>query len=343
MAGSTWVEDSPGLFINDTDMLLAEEDGQPVVTFEDLEQEGLIVKLALLDLFDNPFFKVPILDENGKLTSDVMPTITLGETFFANSDAEMLSLQASKGSICIRQDIAGGASYRLMGTNPSIMSHWVELRARFIFWNDIRNKPLVFKPDIHEHDERYPLIGSNGKISSSVIPSLNFLGTRYVRSSLGGMLSLPASIGSVCVRTDENKMYICFGLPNLIDSWVYVPAPDAKVESIIMKGEDHIGYVEITPESIGASPEDHEHPFSNTLIEIADEKELQFSFDEINERLSFFINQTHIADFSKEGHEHDFILEQNGQKIKVIREEVSGIPTLFWLDPLNGDTPTPFA
>lgn len=309
MSGSTWVEESPGLYVNDTDMVLAEEEGLAVITFDDIEQEGLELKLALKDLFDNPFFKVALLGDDGKLSPDTLPSITLGETFFANSDLEMLSLQASKGAICIRQDIAGGASYRLMGTNPAIMSHWVELRARFIFWNDIREKPLVYPPDIHVHDERYPRIGSNGKISSSVIPSLNFLGTRFVRNSEGGMLSLPASIGSVCVRTDENKMYICFGLPNLIDSWVYVPAPNAKVESIIMKGEDHIGYVEITPESIGASPEVHNHD----------------------------------DEYSKLDHKHDFILEQNGEKIKVVREFINGIPTLMWIDPLNGDTPTPFA
>lgn len=348
----SWTENSQGVYTNDTDMILSEEGGQVILTFDDIEQDGLELFLELNDLFDNPFVKLAKLDNDGKLSPDVMPAITLGETFFANSDSEMLSLGASKGAICIRQDIAGGASYRLMGTNPAIMSHWVELRARFIYWNDVRNKPLEFNPSEHEHDDLYPRIGTNGKISASVLPMLNFFGTRYVSDSLGGMLSLPASIGSVCIRTDEKKMYICFGLPNLEGSWLYVPAPDAKIESIIMQGIDYIGHVEITPEAIGAALEEHTHDYPDALKEL-NNSILQFQFNPTNEEFNFYIDNDYIASLSKEGHkhneyalsdhEHSEINDVYGNTIRFYRGVVNNIPTLFWSDPLNGGTWTPFA
>ena len=332
-----WIENGSGVYSNDTGLTLTEQDGQGVLTIDELEDEGLEVEIPLADLFENPFSKIPTLDANGKLSPDTIPSIVIGDTFYANSDEEMTSLSAAqKGDVCIRLDIKGGASFRLMGNNYSNLYDWAELRSRYIFWNDVRQKPLEFPPEDHEHIE-YPKIGTNGKISASVIPFINFFGSRYVRNSQSAMLALAATPGDVCIRSDENKLYLCMGLPNILGSWVYLPSPSAKVESIIMQGEDHIGYVEITPEAIGAALEEHTHDYPDTILEIENESELQFRYLPEEEELQVHINGDQVSSLG------NFIFEQGGQKIKIVREVVNGIPTLFWIDPLNGDTPTPFA
>lgn len=348
-----WIENGTGVFSNDTGLTISEQDGQGVLTIDELDDEGLEVEIPLIDLFENPFTKIATLDANGKLSPDTIPSIVIGDTFYANSDAEMTALSgAQKGDVCIRLDIAGGASYRLMGNNYANLYDWAELRSRYIFWNDVREKPLEFPPTEHEHAE-YPRIGANGKIPTSVIPFVNFFGSRYVRNSESAMLALSATPGDVCIRSDENKLYLLMGLPNYLGSWVYIPSPIAKVESIIMKGIDNIGFVEITPEAIGAALETHTHDYPESLKEIEDNSILQFRFISANEELQFYINDDYIATFSKEGHthneyslsnhEHNEINDVYGNVIKFYREVVNGIPTLFWSDPLNGGTWTPFA
>jgi hypothetical protein len=339
-----WINTGSGVYSNDTGLTLTEQDGQGVLTIDELEDEGLEVEIPLIDLFENPFTKIATLDANGKLSPDTIPSIVIGDTFYANSDAEMTALSgAQKGDVCIRLDIAGGASYRLMGNNYANLYDWAELRSRYIFWNDVRQKPLEFPPEDHEHTE-YPKIGANGKIPASVIPFVNFFGSRYVRNSESAMLALSATPGDVCIRSDENKLYLLMGLPNYLSSWVYIPSPMAKVESIIMKGIDNIGYVEITPEAIGAALETHTHDYPDSLKEIEDNSILQFRFISANEELQFYINNDFIAALSKVGHEHTEIIEiNNSSAIRFSRTVINGIPTLLWIDPLNGDTPTPFA
>lgn len=337
-----WIESGSGVYSNDTGLTLSEQDGQGVLTIDELEDEGLEVEIPLIDIFDNPFTKIATLDANGKLSPDTIPSIVIGDTFYANSDAEMTALSgAQKGDVCIRLDIAGGASYRLMGNNYANLQDWAELRSRYIFWNDVREKPLEFPPTEHEHTE-YPKIGANGKIPTSVIPFVNFFGSRYVRDSESAMLALGATPGDICIRSDENKLYLLMGLPNYLGSWVYIPSPMAKVESIIMKGIDNIGFVEITPEAIGAALETHTHDYPDALRDVYNSI-IRFVFNTSNEELHLYVNNDYIAALSKAGHEHNSVNDVYGNEIKFYREVVNGIPTLFWADPLNGGTWTPFA
>ncbi len=296
---SSWIEDSSGVYVNETGLTMSEGDGDGILTIDELDEDGYEIEIPIRDLFDNPFVKIPTLDANGKISADQIPSIVIGDTFFVNSETEMLALStADKGDLAIRQDIQGGATYRLVGNDYSVLSHWTELRAKYIQWSEILNKPTTFPVGDHNHDGRYPKIGANGKISAGVIPFVNFFGDRYVRDSESEMLGLLAAPGDVCIRRDENKLYICMGLPSLLSSWVYVPSPIAKIDSIIMDGTVYVGHVEITPEAIRAAHEIHEH---------------------------------------------DYIKAESGEEIRVIRDEIDGIPVLFWIDPLNGDTPTPFA
>ena len=259
----SWIEDSSGVYVNDTGLTLSEGDGgDGILTIDELDEDGYEIEIPIRDLFDNPFVKIPTLDANGQISADQIPSIVIGDTFFVNSESEMLALSsAQKGDLAIRQEIQGGATYRLVGNDYSILAHWTELRAKYIQWSEILNKPTTFPVDAHNHDGLYPKIGVNGKISAGVIPFVNFFGDRYVRDSESEMLGLLASSGDVCIRRDENKLYLCMGLPSLLSSWVYVPSPIAKIDSIIMDGTVYVGHVEITPESIKAANEIHEHNY----------------------------------------------------------------------------------
>ena len=52
-----------------------------------------------------------------------------------------------------------------------------------------------------------PVLDSNGKLASSVLPAIAITDT-FVVSSQASMLALTAEVGDVCVRTDLNKSYI---------------------------------------------------------------------------------------------------------------------------------------
>ena len=52
-----------------------------------------------------------------------------------------------------------------------------------------------------------PVLGTNGKLPSSVVPASAITET-YVESSQADMLALTAQVGDVCVRTDLNKSFI---------------------------------------------------------------------------------------------------------------------------------------
>lgn len=156
----------------------------------------------------------------------------------------MLALSsAQKGDLAIRQEIQGGATYRLVGNDYSILAHWTELRAKYIQWSEILNKPTTFPVDAHNHDGLYPKIGVNGKISAGVIPFVNFFGDRYVRDSESEMLGLLASSGDVCIRRDET---------NYISAWDYQAYYQAgftflrlslKLIRLMMDGTVYVGHV----------------------------------------------------------------------------------------------------
>lgn len=64
---------------------------------------------------------------NGKLTHSQIPAIAITDTFVVSSEAEMLALTAETGDVCIRTDES--KSYILQGTDPSVLSHWQQLKS----------------------------------------------------------------------------------------------------------------------------------------------------------------------------------------------------------------------
>ena len=77
-----------------------------------------------------------------------------------------------------------------------------------------------------------PLLDSNGKLNTSVLPSLALTET-FTVSSQTAMLALNAQQGDVAIRTDENKTYILTAnTPSVLSAWVVMQTPDCKVLSV---------------------------------------------------------------------------------------------------------------
>ncbi|MDX1958357.1 MAG: hypothetical protein SFU98_07275, partial [Leptospiraceae bacterium] len=106
------------------------------------------LSIPLVDLFQNPFKPVALLDpETGKILPSQMPSIVLGQTFVVDTKDQMLELSSAvKGAVAIIKGIPGGASYRLLGDNYYNIDHWQQLLSRFQNWSEVLNKPETFPP-----------------------------------------------------------------------------------------------------------------------------------------------------------------------------------------------------
>ncbi|MCB1176357.1 MAG: hypothetical protein KDK36_02150, partial [Leptospiraceae bacterium] len=242
---STWSGDDTVGYANDTGFRIVFIDGYWCLASEELDAEGVDFYIPLVDLFSNPKTSLVITGDDGKIPATLIPNIVIGETFFAGSLEEMLSLNVQKGDVCIRTDIPGGVTFRLMGTDPTNFTHWAELRARYINWTDIQNKPNSFPPSQHTHSE-YAGLNAYGKLPADLVDQL-YIGNNFVARNETEMINLPASQGDVCTRLDLEQSYILAGLAYEIDDWIPIVTPSSKVDSVNGKR----GIVTLTAKDIG--------------------------------------------------------------------------------------------
>ncbi len=276
----SWTPQSANVFANETGYVLELTPDGWVLYHEDFP-EGI---LPLSDLAQNPIMPFVALDATGKIPPEFISSLLIANTVFADSEAEMLALttmDVQKGDVCIRRDVPGGASFRLMGDDPHNITHWAELLARFVNWNDIRSKPTEYPPEDHEHDERYPRMNA-GKILPQFLPVIT-LGSRFVANSETEMLNLPATKGDVCSRRDLSKTFLLAGLADHVSDWVEILTPDSGVASV----NGQMGDVFLTPADIGASEEDHEHDLPDRIV---DEDGNIFEFKTLDDILYFRVN-----------------------------------------------------
>lgn len=69
---------------------------------------------------------VVVVQDNGKISPDVLPEIAISEVFEADSESAMLALNAQKGDICIRSDET--KSYILAAEPASTLANWKMLK-----------------------------------------------------------------------------------------------------------------------------------------------------------------------------------------------------------------------
>ena len=77
-----------------------------------------------------------------------------------------------------------------------------------------------------------PVLDSNGKLDTSILPPLALTDT-FVVNSQSAMLTLTAQPGDVCVRTDQNKTYILKTSPaSTLANWQELLTPTDAVQSV---------------------------------------------------------------------------------------------------------------
>lgn len=86
--------------------------------------------------------------------------------------------------------------------------------------------------DVGTESGNVPILGGDGKLDSSVIPSVALTDVHVVASE-SAMLALEAQQGDVAVRSDESKTYILANNDaTQLSSWVFLQTPADKVLSV---------------------------------------------------------------------------------------------------------------
>lgn len=68
---------------------------------------------------------IPVLDSNGKLLSETIPSIAITDTFVVSSLSQMLAIDAQAGDVCVRTDI--NETFILQVTPASVEDNWVKI------------------------------------------------------------------------------------------------------------------------------------------------------------------------------------------------------------------------
>ena len=93
----------------------------PALTLADISDAGTAAGKDA----GNSAGNVPVLDANGKLNTSVLPALAITDTLTASSEADMLSLPAQKGDLCIRTDT--NAVYVLSADDPGVLANWLQI------------------------------------------------------------------------------------------------------------------------------------------------------------------------------------------------------------------------
>ena len=104
------------------------------------------------------------------------------------------------------------------------------------------------KCDTGIREGNVPVINSDGKLDTSILPSISITDVFTVESE-SAMLLLSVQKGDICIRTDENKTYILQNEPaSEISNWLELTTPTDAVQSVNGK----TGAVTLNHEDVGA-------------------------------------------------------------------------------------------
>ena len=104
------------------------------------------------------------------------------------------------------------------------------------------------KCDIGTSEGNVPIINSDGKLDTSILPSISITDV-FTADSESAMLALNVQKGDICIRTDENKTYILQNEPSSeLQNWLEIMTPTDAVQSVNGK----TGAVILSHEDVGA-------------------------------------------------------------------------------------------
>lgn len=128
-----------------------------------------------------------LLDQAGKFKADLMPKITISDTFDVNNQVQMLGLACEKGDMARRMDFTPPKMYVLQGDNPAVLSNWIELTVSTDITATINSQKGIAGG--------LASLGADGKVPLSQLPPLG-------SSSSNG--------GSITVTTQTTQLLMHF-------------------------------------------------------------------------------------------------------------------------------------
>ncbi len=115
------------------------------------------------------------------------------------------------------------------------------------------------KCDIGTSEGNVPVINSDGKLDTSILPSISITDIFTVDSE-SAMLALNVQKGDICIRSDENKTYILQNSPaSELQNWLELTTPTDAVQSVngktgaVTLSHEDVGAVEANTEITGAT------------------------------------------------------------------------------------------
>ena len=177
--------------------------------------------------------KVASADEADKLTTP--RTITLEGAVVQTSKNFDGSGNITFSLVLANSGVAAGTFTKITVNEKGIVTGATTLTADDIptlNLSKISDAGTAANKDVGTSPGNVPLLDSNGKLNTSVLPSLALTETFTVASQTA-MLALDAQQGDVAIRTDENKTYILTAnTPSVLSAWVVMQTPDCKVLSV---------------------------------------------------------------------------------------------------------------
>lgn len=129
----------------------------------------------------------------------------------------------------------GANNYAHPANHPASMITGLAPVATSGSYNDLTNKPTLgtaASKNTGTTNGTVPVIGSDGKLDSSIMPAIAITDT-FVVSTQAAMLALSVQVGDVCVRTDQSKSYILRVEPaTALANWQELLTPVDVVQSV---------------------------------------------------------------------------------------------------------------
>ena len=123
----------------------------------------------------------------------------------------------------------------------------------YLNYNNFTNKPTLgtaAAANTGTSSGNVPVLDSNGKLNSSVVPAIAITDT-FVVNSQSAMLALSAQVGDICVRTDLKKSFILKTAgASTLANWQELLTPTDAVSSVNGK----TGAVTLSASDVGALP-----------------------------------------------------------------------------------------
>ena len=114
--------------------------------------------------------EIPVILSNGKLDTSIIPNMAFTNVYVVNSEAEMLALDCSQGSIAVRTDVS--ETFILANEPSSTLSNWVQLLfpgSAVISVNGMNGEVILTGNDIQLGTYTPPLGGGIGLTSTDTL------------------------------------------------------------------------------------------------------------------------------------------------------------------------------